>query len=335
MKKIYIYLLTLIILVYPNVISAYYSNRTGAYDEKTNSFYFDGGSFTYWSRKKGQYDSKAIYEYDFNKKTQIKYFSAENEITDLKMSSDSQMISFIEFKGDKNILKVINKYKKVLAEINSLVQNYCWGLDSKKLYYITGKTDSELKPPIIPDGVWMYDIVTNKEQKIAEKGWDITNVLFDNNIYFWNGDKYLRYNVTKNKVEKTDIKETDMTQNKRYYIHYLHAEDPDAWEPPYWSPFRIFDTQENQDLPPEKILFISERDPGEVMWAMDSKTIIFRGNIERKIYDQQMYVYNFVDNQLIKTFKGKVFGMNHERTKLVVLRDGALFLETIASESGS
>jgi Tol biopolymer transport system component len=318
-------------MITPSLVKAQYlADYKGGYDDATNAFYFDGRSYNAWTKYKEKYDETAIYEYSFKTEKLKKYYATSNKISSFTMSPDAKLLSFIEDTSQGKELIVINRDGQIVSKIDSNVQKYEWGSESNKLYFITGSIEKGPETSkLIPDGVWAYNLNAKEKIKIAEKGWNIRSVIFDSNIYYFNGEKNVRYNVIIKAVEDNNLVNTNLTPNKKYYYYYLNIEDSAAFEPPYWSPFRIYDTSQKNDLPADKIGFISEREPGDIIWAKDSKTIIFRGNKQKGVYSQEIFVYNLENNQLVRQFTGIIVGINNKRTKLVVLRDGKFFVESI------
>jgi hypothetical protein len=227
-------------------------------------------------------------------------------------------------------LIILNAKGEKIDDIGGPIQEYLWLPDGSKIMYSTGNvTYHGDKATIDSTGIWLYDIKRKGKWRIAEKGWNLCVVGADRQLCFFDGRQTVRYSVESNKTEKTKVitVDADYSPDGRYYIHYLSAEDEYAWAAPYWSPFRIFDTKTEQDLPASEIEFMSERNPIETVWGKDSKAIAFRGNVSRTDYRQAIYIYDVIAKKVIRQFDGQIAGFSHDRTSIVVFRDGGFFLE--------
>ncbi|MBI5235999.1 MAG: hypothetical protein HY886_07110 [Deltaproteobacteria bacterium] len=353
MKRVYLYVIFLIALISsPAVVFAQfyqeynYLDDSGIYDDGTNAFYFEGVVYNSWTNKhkaKDALSENSLYKYDFTTGVMSKIYTDGRvaplapEGTTLSASSlspDSNLIAFFDgiIKGDDvdHDLVVITKVGAVLHRVGGRVLEYAWTGDSSKLVYSTGYRDwSTEANEIVPDGVWFYDLSTKTKTKIGEKGWDFVSVPYDDKVYFTNDVKLLRYDPFTNAVEESKMEIANLSSDKRYYVDSIDIYSDNVKGPPYYSPFRIFDIKENRYLRADEILFISERDPGDFIWGKDTKTVIFDGNISRTDYTRNIYTYDFVNKKVIRQFTGKLIGINNAHTKLVILRDGKIVLESV------
>lgn len=326
-------LLIIFVMIFADNSFAFIRDK-GVLSVAKSDFYFTGYSLYFWSNRKSEFKDKynVIHNYDFDKKIRKTFLKDDCFFIDLTISLNGNYLGVIcTSKKKPNSLIVLNLKGEKIIELSESVQEYTWHPDGNKIIYMTGdKTYRGDERVIIPSGVWLYDINKKTKTKIAEKGWNIRKESFDKHIYFWNGEDTVRYNIDSKKLEVTNIKENmNYSPNGRYYVYGLSAEDPDNWKEPYWSPFRIFDTKENKDLPPEKIGFISERNPGNIVWGRDSKKIAFNGRLKRTIYEQAVYIYDLEANHVLKQFKGEIVGFSNDRTVIVIYRDGEFFIENL------
>ncbi len=330
MKKIMF--IILIPLFFTNTVFAEV-HRTGALDKSSGSFFYAGFSAYYWSgyknkefRKKYNY----IYKYDFEKKETVDYYTGDCSYWDLWLSFGGEYLGAHCKRAAK--LTIIDVDKAVAAEKIDNVQKYKWPPLKDKLIYLTGKMvprgdDSDLKP----DGIWLYDMVKKTKKRIAEKGWDFrADIGGDKYLYMWNGVSAMRYEYATGKSHDASIsfEETqEFSPDGRYYTYSIGGEGI-GFEEPYWSPFRIYDTLKNYDLPPEKIGYISERNPFSLVWGADSKLFACSARTARKVYERQLYVYDIEAGKPVKQFKGEIAGYDNERKTLVIHRAGKFYLES-------
>lgn len=332
MRKVLIIVIFLL-LIFVNDSFAFLRNK-GALNNSKGDFYFTGYSLYVWSDRKPEFKDNyyVIYNYNFDKKIRKTFFTDDCFFIELTISLNGDYLGVIcTSKKKPNSLIILNPKGEKIIELSESVREYTWHPDGNKIIYMTGdKTYRGDDIVIIPTGIWLYDIKEKTKTKIAEKGWNIRNVSFDKHIYFWNGEDTVRYNIDSKKLEVTNIKENvDYSSNGRYYSYYVKGgEDPIYWEAPYWSPFRIFDTKENKDLPHEKIGFLSERNPTYVVWGKDGGKIAFSGTVSRTIFEIMVYIYDLEANKLLRQFKGEIVGFNNDRTMLVIYRDGEFFIES-------
>lgn len=328
MKRIILF--SVLILISANNVFAFLQ-WPGALDTNKNNFYFTGYDLYRWSGRKPEFEGNynVIYIYNFEKKERKIFLSGNCNFRDLFLSPNGNYLSVLCLKA----LSIFNLKGEKMLELSESepIQEYTWHPDGNKIIYMTGdKTYRGDERVIIPTGIWLYDIKEKTKTKIAEKGWNIRKESFDKHIYFWNGEDTVRYNIDSKKVETTNIKEdVDYSPNGRYYAYSVGGEGKDVWVEPYWSGFRIFNTKENKDLPPEKIGFITERDPIDVVWGKDSRKIAFRGLVSRTIFEERIYIYDLEGNHVLMQFKGKIVGFSDDRTVIVIYRDGEFFLEKI------
>lgn len=325
--------MTLLLVAFVNNSFASVRHK-GVINSIRNDFYFTGYNLYLWSGRKPEFKNKynVIYKYNFESKIKETFFTGDCVFRDLTMSPVGNYLGVrCTDQGKSDGLIILNLKGEKVLEIPGSIREYVWHPDSDKLMYMTGNITYRGDEVVInPTGIWLYDMKEKTKTKIAEKGWNIRRESFDKHIYFWNGEKIVRYNVDSMKIEETNLKnEVEYSPDHRYYVYYLNVEDERGWEEPYWSPFRIFDTKENKDLSPEKISFLSERNPGDIVWGKDSKKIIFRGNVSKTIGEQRIYIYDLEGNQVIKQFHGEMVGFSDDRTALVIYRDGEFFLEKI------
>lgn len=331
MKRVFI--ITIFVLMIFTSSSFAFLRTKGALDINRGEFYFSGIDLLVWSR----YDSKfegyenVVYKYNLKKNKKEIFYSGKCLLGDISISPNNNHIGVICVSKEKHrMLIIFNLRGEKILELPEFVQEYVWHPDRNKIIFITGYKKEVYETELTSTGVWIYDLTEKTKTKIAEKGWNVRNVSFDKHIYFWDGKKTVRFNIDSKKIEKTAIKEkVDYSPNGRYYVYYKNGEAPLAWEAPYWSPFRIFDMKKNKDLPPEKIGFLSERNPTSIVWGKDSRKIAFSGYVKRTIYERRIYIYDLESNQVIKQFKGRIVGYNKDRTVLVIYRDGKFFLEKI------
>ncbi len=326
MKVAPLLLLTFSLLI-PNVTHAGFLDRRGVYVDDTNTFYFDGGSANSWTVQKGHYNDNSIYKCDIATKKVDVFISTLGKISALTLSPDSKFMAFIEETSKNKALIVIDRRGKNKVKIEGQVQHYTWGKDDIKLYFITGRLEEGPETVhLIPSGVWIYDLDKQSRTKIADKGWYIRTVPFDSNIYFYDGAKYIRYNVTTQIMEHLNFKMAFWSPDRRYYYHWIDSTADEAWEQPYRSPFRIFDTKINADLPAEEVGFISEKNPGDIIWSIDSKSVIFT---QYATGGREIIICNIESKICQKGFPGVLVGINSAKTKLIIFRDGVFYLESI------
>ena len=333
MRRISLFLIIFVLIFAGNSFA--FIRDKGDLSTTKDGFYFTGYSLYLWSDRKPEFKDNynVIYNYSFDKKMRKTFFTGDCFFIELTISINENHLGVIcTSKKEPNSLFILNLRGEKILELSESVQEYAWHPDGNKIIYMTGnKTYRGDERVIIPTGVWLYDIKEKTKTKIAEKGWNIRRENFDKHIYFWNGEDTVRYNIDTKKIEVTNIKEkVDYSPNGRYYVYYVKGgEAPIYWEAPYWSPFRIFDAKENKDLSPEKIGFLSERNPQDVVWGKDSRKIAFRGLVSKTIFEERVYIYDLENNQVIKQFKGEIVGFSDDRTVIVIYRDGEFFLEKI------
>ncbi len=313
----------------------------GAFDEDGHQLYFTGLDYYRWSGNKNkEYEHKYnnLYVYDLSNKTMRRFYSGTNFLRDVSLSCDTKLIGVINETININTQKQNNepetliifntKGEKVLT-LAEHVQEYVWYPGGDKIIYMTGlkrrQGDEEI---IASNGVWIYDMPKNEKQRILEKGWDLKINCSENSLYFWDGNKTIKYELsTGKKIETALLKDKEYSSDGRYYVFFS---DP-GFYPPYWSSFRIYDTQKDTILPPEQIGFVSERNPFEYFWGKESGVLIFIGSKSRTEYEKTAFIYHIEHKKLIKQLDGLPVGVNKSKTKLILYKDGGFYTELIPS----
>jgi len=117
-----------------------------------------------------------------------------------------------------------NKIKKIEEVPVKKEAYFSWSPDGDKIAYIKGKTIIEGRRDFVPSGVWIYDVESDKVQKIADKGVQIFWAKHDNNIYIQN--QFDRddptdisvYDTKKGELSKSDKKGIIFSDDGNYYI---------------------------------------------------------------------------------------------------------------------
>ncbi len=310
----------------------------GQLDLNNNSFLYTGGNFYFWSGyKSDEYRKKlnTIFKYNFSGSRQEIFYEGNQCLYQLETSHDGEYFSVLAggvSKVNVETLLIIDRKGSKLIELSDKIREYTWHPKRNSIFYTSGDLIREGDDFTISSrGIWCYDVEKREKRKLSEKGMNVRTVSFDDHIYFDEGNMTLKYDIDAQKTEDAGIDENTCyySPNGRYYYYYMDATLTDSWEAPYYSPFRLFDTKSNEIMPAEKLLYISERRPGDVEWVNGKNTIIFRGNKSRTNYEQLLYIYNVESNQLIKTFKGRVAGIGKDRNVVIIYRNGMFFKEII------
>jgi Tol biopolymer transport system component len=289
-----------------------------------------------WTDNNKKLKKTSVYIYDFNQEKIKEFYSHEKLIRFLSLSPGKDLIAFVEYEDYYHpvSMKILTKDAKSIHEINKKVQHYSWSPSGDKIVFMSGETLLENYVPYKSEGVSIFDINSSKSTKVIESGWGILNCnswkKHDKKIYFWDGKKIARYNTITKQVEIPDMESAFLSPDGRYYHYWIDSEDPIAWDPPYWSPFRIYDTKLDLDLNFSIISFISERNPSNIIWTNDCKKIIFTGNKERNSSERHNFIYDIEKIKLLKEFSGKICGINYKRTSLVVYRNNKFVIEKIS-----
>jgi WD40 repeat protein len=303
----------------------------GAFDEKRREFYFTGLDIYRWSnnkRKEFEFKWNTIYKHNIDKKEMSKFYDGECSLWDVQISTNNDQISALCALEDKpNNLIVFGREGEKVLVLSEDVHEYAWHPNGNQILYMTGVKKSRGDDIFIQStGVWIYDIKREEKKKIVEKGWDLRIDSSNNVLYYWNGEKTVIYNlILKNTQETEFLKGIEYSPDGKYYADSYGS----SWEEPYWSPFRIYDTKEENALSPERIGFISERDPVDYIWGKDGRIFIFWGFTSRTNYKMMSFIYDIESNLPIKKFEGRPVGINYDRSVLVVYREGEFFLEEI------
>ena len=300
----------------------------GTLDSKKENFYYTGGDVLSWSRFKAkEYQSKSnlIFEFNFERNEQKIVYTGASSLSRVRMSPNNEYIGVYSTK-DKSVI-IFNKNWEQAAVIKDNVYEFVWHPDSNKIVYVTGEKSirkSAYKMALKPDGVWLYDIAEDKKEKLRVLGKHARLGQKDRKLYLWNGEKWEKYDFETGKITETimTMENVDYSPDGKYY---MDASGMD-FEPPYWSPFRIYDAANNQELPVEKIGFISERNPSDYIWGYGGK-IIFDGMTARTDATNKLYIYDFANRKLIRQFNGTIAGHSDDLESLVVYRDGKFYLE--------
>ncbi|MDH3976773.1 MAG: hypothetical protein OEV42_21130 [Deltaproteobacteria bacterium] len=300
----------------------------GTLDSKKENFYYTGIDIYVWSfRKAKQYKNKfkMIFRYSFEDKEEKMLYSGDCSLSGLQLSPDDNYIA--GFCPTENSVLIFNMDWNKVAEIRGAVYEFAWHPDSKKVVFVTGEKsirkgayDMALKP----DGVWLYDIAEEKKIKLSVLGKHLRLSKKERTLHLWNGEKWIIYNYDSGEVIETPktLEDVDYSLDGRYYMMTSGTE----FEPPYWSPFRIYEVKTTAALPSEEISFISERNPQKFIWGNDGK-VFFDGMTSRTDAKNRLYIYDFKARKLIRQFDGAIAGNSEDLSWLVVYRDGKFYLE--------
>lgn len=334
MKKI-ILLFTILLVFTANAFGdLVVGDHEAVFDEERGKIYFTGSSMYLWSayeNKEFKDKDNAIFKYNLNAKSIKTFYQEDSYLWALSISYDNKYLGILNKPKDapETLILINHKGEKVLG-LPEHVQEYAWHPDSNKIIYMTGMQRMHGDDTLIDsNGIWLYNIEEKKKEKIAEKGWHLRADNAERALYFWNGKKTIKYDLDTRRTKETDLLESkEYSSNGRYYVFYL--DDPN-FSAPYWSPFRIYDTKKKEILPPDKIGFLSERNPTAYLWGKDSGTLIFKGRRERTIYTKTAFIYDIESNKLIKQLEGMPVGISKDRSVLVMYKDGEFFTEKITS----
>lgn len=338
MKKIILLIFIILLMFAANAFGdLVVGGHEAVFDEERGEIYFTGSAMYLWSayeNKEFKDKDNAIFKYNLNDKSMKAFYQGDSYVWALSISYDNKYISILNKPKDapQTLVLINHKGEKVLA-LSEHIQEYAWHPDSKKIICMTGTERMHGDNTIIDsNGIWLYNIEENKKEKIVEKGWHLRSDNAERAFYFWNGEKTIKYDLDTRKTQETDILESEeYSSDGRYYVFYL--DDPN-FNSPYWSPFRIYDTKMKEILPPERMDFISERNPTAYLWGKDSGVLIFKGRRERTIYTKTAFIYDIESNKLIKQLEGMPVGISKDRTVLVMYKDGEFFTEKIPSSNG-
>lgn len=125
----------------------------------------------------------------------------------------------IIYKSDGEKLKVIDDV------LSKGINNYfSWSVDGAKIVYVKG--DDIIEGGIQPKGVWIYDLDKDREIMISKWGAEVYWSKYDNNIYIQNEFKADNpsnisvYNLTTDKLTKSDKHGIYLSDDGKYYIGY-------------------------------------------------------------------------------------------------------------------
>jgi len=304
-------------------------NFIGSLDLKKENYYYTGGDVLSWSLYKAkayQKKSNIIFSYNFERKEEKVVYTGTRMLSRIQLSPDNKYIAAYSPK-EKAVLIFDRDWQNVV-EIKGRIYEYVWHPDSNKIVYVTGekvKGKRAYSLDVKSDGLWLYDIEEEKKKKILESGTHIRINLEERNLYLWNGTKTVSYNFDSGKFSDTSmtVEDGEYSPDQRYYFYYLSM----TFDPPYWSPFRIYDVKLNKPLPAELIGFISERNPTDYIWGRNGK-LAFSGRTTRTDVEKRLYIYNLKAKKVIRKFEGQIAGYSDDLSWLVIYRDGKFYLES-------
>lgn len=249
----------------------------------------------------------AIYKIDMeNANAQLFYQSNSNCFQSmLAISSTDNYISFLQgcVEGDsiyeENNLVIIEKESKRQIIVSDRVYSYCWHFDKDLIVYITG-IDREGFPGFTSNGVWVFDIKTNKKHKIAENGYDVFWSEHDGNIYVTNFFQVFRYDVKKEAGEVVPYKGIYFSPDGKYYCEGNYEGNPSY----------IYRTADNKPIE-EWNKKLSQMDQYFTFysWITGSQAALFRINDRNIVFDVHT-------GGISQEFKGDVIGINKAGNKI-------------------
>jgi len=189
-----------------------YLHHKGGLDEERGDFYFTGLDIYRWSgNKRKEFKSKwnTIYKYNLEKKVMSIFYDGRCTLWDVQISRNNDHVSVLCTLEDKpRTLIVFDRDGQRVLVLPEDVQEYVWHPAGNKIIYMTGKKiyrgdDFDIKS----NGIWLYDLKERAKEKIAEKVWHLRTGSLDKHLYYWNGEKTIRYNFYSGKSEETDLKE--------------------------------------------------------------------------------------------------------------------------------
>ena len=300
----------------------------GSLDSKKENFYYTGGDVLTWSGYGSkQYEDKfeTIFKYNFEDKEEKAVYAGTCISGGLKLSPDNNYMG--AFCPENNSVFIFDMDWKKIVEVKGSIYEFEWHPDSKKIVYVTGEKSIRKGPygmALKPDGVWLYDIEEAKKEKLSVLGKHVKLNQKERMLNLWNGERWVKYDFDTAKVTETSmtLEDVDYSPDGKYYMDASGMN----FAPPYWSPFRIYDSKSGAASPVEKIGFISERNPQKFIWGNDGK-LLFNGRTTRTVPKKRLYIFDFNLKKIVRQFEGRIAGHSDDLAWLVIYRDGKFYLE--------
>lgn len=304
-----------------------------------NAIYMIGSAYNRLTDAKTtpEEDLYRIYNVDLksNSKT-IFYETDKRSIDRLLLSPDNNYISVTKYEKDlQTEILIIDKKLRIRDQsiiVPDGVLSYVWSPDSKKIAYMAGTYKESGKIEL--KGIWIYDLEKKEKKKIAGSAlkieWLPTGELCLYNEYIERQRdarlpvyKTLIYSDQANNIiaEKQGIY---LSQDARYSTdpkYYLLPEDQVTRK----IVVDFFDLKRGTIILGTTLDKVF-RDPIRIAWGGD--IIWLKGNrlvVEKRIRDSLLYdisICDFANNRILREVRGRIVGVNSDRSKLVIYSDG-------------
>jgi len=323
-------------------LASYKSTDTVLNNE--GSYYVIGsiynGFLTDWKNTK---EGNKIYEVNTVKKNAKVIYQTNIKLSRLELSPDNKYIAVLKgytgWLDKESELTIIDiEEKKEILSFKDAIGKYRWSPDSKKIIYITGGRIESLG--FHSTGVWIYDLETKEKKKIAEKAkkveWLTNGDIYIIDYYKKYGkdlepDKIIYksfvYREQNGSISKKGFKGVRISLDARYaitldpeYIGFMPMTDRDYQK----ILIDFYDVAANKKIPRDRLSNIF-KEPDRIQWDSIFWVRNNRVVIEKTIYGKlirDILICDIRNNSVVKSIKGRVVGVNTDRSKIVVFFNG-------------
>lgn len=290
-------------------------------------------------------DFDVIYKIDLKDSTrEVIYRGVNLRMDKLTLSPDYKYIAAIKGSGSfikTNEMLIITKDEgKEVVTFKDDIRKYTWSPDGGKIAYITGE-DIESRG-LNSTGVWVYDIAKNEKKKVAVKANDI-EWLPIGDIYVIDYEKKydkkkkgeIIYNSLvysyKDKVNKEHkLKGVKFSLDGKYSI-LVSPQYGDITADENSMRINIYDRRADKLIPIDKLSTIftepSRIEWGSFMWVKENRLVFERSIMNSLIRD--IIICDIEKNSVLKSVRGQIVGVNSDRSKIVVFREGKFEIMTV------
>jgi dipeptidyl aminopeptidase/acylaminoacyl peptidase len=345
-KKALLFGISLSLMFFTNSI-AFVLTSDRVLDENENAIYMIGWVYSrIVSHQREPNDDGQIYRINLSNNTKEIYYELPGAKLDrLLLSPDSKYIAVLKghsgWLGQLSELLIINtKDKKDVLSFKDEIGLYKWSPDGKKIVYITGGAVESRG--FLSTGVWVYDLDKKEKVKIADKANDVE--------WLPSGDIYIiAYERKSEKKRKSELiynssiysykdratiyeglKGVKFSLDGNYSI-LLTLQYGNITADEHSIRINFYDVKTEKVILPDKLTNIFS-EPSRIVWDSFSwvkgNRVVFEKSIINSL-KRDILICDIESNNVLKTLKGIVVGVNSDRSKVVVFNEGKFEAVTV------
>lgn len=235
-------------------------------------------------------------------------FNDASSPSNISISSSFKYIAFMKVGNVNNssfpertlIVTDIEKIKRNTVVGNG-IYSYAWNPQNEILAYIKGHPDEDF-PGFRSKGVFIYDPEEKNTTKIDFAGYDIAWDGSGQKLYMTNFSSVVCFNMTNQKLEKTEHKGIYFSPDNEYYFSKGYEGTPSL----------LYGSSDDKPVGP-----INER--LQNIWKYyNYQEWLQRDMILADVGDKKYIVINIESNSIISEFQGNYVGSNRSGTKIVI-----------------